>query len=738
LKLKRLKLSRFAWITIVIVAIFAVSIVATGYYYYVVPHSTRLRILYTHSDQMVSEVVNNFADWYKERYGRSIEVTFTSTDPQLTYETVTNPHRKPEAEIWWGGPLSLFEEASDNLLLYNSTQKSEMNATCHSCPLMDLNQSTPRWYAASLYALGIMYDETNSLKPQTWADLLKEEYEGNIAMVDPTTSEFTQSFIMLVLQNQNWTEGWEYLVRLAAFIKDYDSVETTSVMKVASGYLPIAVVPDFYAYDRIQELEGVGIYSVNFTYLDATVLQPDPIAIIKRGKYIEEAKAFVNYILAEQAQNIIGKYRLPVHPDATVTPPRINPFATNFPGVSNYNKTFEEIGKKIIKDYYTAWITERHEQIKTALEEIREANMTRGTNPNATDYYNLAWKNFTYAGYYINRIEIDTIYNETNGWTLNTEIYTDKWWPVNSTKAYSNAIENAVLSKQAVGPNIPLIAYYPYEVSGHNPSENYTQFLADLDLIKDLGFKGIKMHNVWNYWNANILIQAVDAIADRGLKFVCQLYYYESSEFPENTTRTDEFIAFVSDVASKLRSKDSLLWYALHYPWNWTERETYVNKVNTNEYRKELQRIIDAISANDSVHPIYMVSESIEYYGGTPPYNLTDIAGFGYQPYSDTVDDIRKEEMILENYRYFKEKGLNVYIDEWGVQTGLFEYGRATNETSKAEMIIEFVNYTQNWKIVWCYFGLYDLPTVDWGIANTDNSLKLSGEAMKEALKTDV
>ncbi|MGQ9461180.1 MAG: ABC transporter substrate-binding protein [Candidatus Bathyarchaeaceae archaeon] len=443
MKLKRLKLSKYAWITIAIVAIFAVSIVATGYYYYVLPHRTSLRILSTHPDQMVSEVVNNFAEWYKERYGRSIEVTFTLTDPQSAYETVTSPFRKPEAEIWWGGPLSLFEEASSNLLPYNSTQKSEMNATCHSCPLMDLNQSTPRWYAASLYALGVLYNEhalseLNLPKPQTWADLLKEEYEGNIAMVDPTTSEFTQPFIMLVLQSRNWTEGWEYLVRLAAFIKDYDETETVSVLKVSSGYLPIAVVPDFYAYNRIQELEGIGIHSLNFTYLDAMVLQPDPIAIIKRGKYLEEAKIFIDYILAEQAQNIIGKYRLPVHPDATVTSPRISPFDTNFPSVSNYNKTFEEIAKDIVKDYYRIWVTERHGQepsIKTAWKEIKEANET-------SPYYALAWNNFTMAGYYINRTDIDTIYSVTDGWTKNINSYVDNW-SVASINAYKYAIENA-------------------------------------------------------------------------------------------------------------------------------------------------------------------------------------------------------------------------------------------------------------------------------------------------------
>ena len=435
LKLNVLKLSKSAWVTTIIIAVFAVSIAAVACYYYVIPHPTHLRILYTHPDSMVSDVVNDFKEWY----GRPIEITLTPTDSQSAYETVTNPYRKPEAEIWWGGPLSLFEKASNSLLPYNSTQKSE-NTAVHSCPLMDLDHSTPRWYAASLHALGVMYNELKLSEPQTWADLLGEEYEESVTMVDPTESEFTQPFIMLVIQNQNWTEGWKYLVTLPAFIKDYDINEANSVLKVASGYLPIAIVPDFYAYDKM----AVGIPNMDFTYLDVTVLQPDPIAIIKRGDYLNEAKAFINYILTPRAQNIIGRYRLPVHPDAEVTPPRINPFASNFPSILNYNKTFEEIGKDIVKAYYKVWITERHEQepsIKTAWKEIKDANET-------SPYYNLAWNNFTMAGSYVNRNQIDTIYNVTNGWTetARVESYLDEWSNA-SRNAYNNAIENARKSK---------------------------------------------------------------------------------------------------------------------------------------------------------------------------------------------------------------------------------------------------------------------------------------------------
>jgi ABC-type Fe3+ transport system substrate-binding protein len=416
-----------------------IGVAATTYSYYGMPHPTYLRILYTHSDEMVDEIVRHFERWYQEqpKYGQPIEVTAIHTDPQTAFGKATTIFRKAEAEIWWGGPLSLFKKAYSRLLPYNSSRKSDINLT-YPCPLMDLSGNTPRWYAASLYGLGVMYnehrlDELGLQIPQTWTNLTMENYQRNITMVDPTASESMSPFIMLTLESKNWTGGWEYLVTLSALIEQYDTKEHGSALKVSSDYLPLSVVPDFYAYDRM----AIGIPEIDFTYLDGTVLQPDPIAIIRRGTYIDEAKAFIDYILTQQAQNIIGKYLLPMRQDADTFPSKYSPFAPEFPHIYKYNKTLQEI----ISDYYKTWITERHTQIKNAWREIREANVS-------SPYYELAVSNFTYAGYYINRSELELIYNETESWTNaeNVTSYMNEWRDA-SGKAYNHAIENAWKSK---------------------------------------------------------------------------------------------------------------------------------------------------------------------------------------------------------------------------------------------------------------------------------------------------
>ena len=499
-----MKLSTSTIIVIVIAGIFTVSMTSASYYVYIVPHPTQLRILHNQPDQMINEIIADFKEWY----GRPIEVTLTRADPQTTYETVTTAPWKPNAEIWWGGPLSLFEKAGGALLAYNATPflNGEINETCHSCPLVDLRQNTPRWYAASLYGLGVMYNEDHLInkglsKPQSWTDLALDKYEGNITMTDPITSELLSPFVMLILERENWTDGWEYLVKLSAFIRHYDINEIYSTWEVSSNFLPLAVVPDFYAYDIMSPSAPY----LDFTYLNETVLQPDPIAIFAEGACLSEAKAFINYVLSERAQNIIGKYHLPMREDADEFPSEYSPFDQNFPHVEGYNQTLQEV----IGDYYQTWITEQYDLIRTAWNEIKKIDK-------ASHDYTLAWNNFTYAGHYVDRSEIEAIYNKTNNWT-NTQNMTRYMneWRGNSTIAYSNAANQTITDED--GPSATRVLLETN--MGDITIELYTDMPITTGNFKNLVQQGVYDGNIFHRVISGFMIQggedpSVPAIPD--------------------------------------------------------------------------------------------------------------------------------------------------------------------------------------------------------------------------------
>ena len=74
-----LKLSTSGSILIFLIALFVVGVAATTYYYHKTPHLTYLRILHTHPDEMVDEILGDFEKWYRREYGQPIQVSATHT-----------------------------------------------------------------------------------------------------------------------------------------------------------------------------------------------------------------------------------------------------------------------------------------------------------------------------------------------------------------------------------------------------------------------------------------------------------------------------------------------------------------------------------------------------------------------------------------------------------------------------------------------------------------------------------
>lgn len=280
------------------------------------------------------------------------------------------------------------------------------------------------------------------------------------------------------------------------------------------------------------------------------------------------------------------------------------------------------------------------------------------------------------------------------------------------------------------------VVYYPYETVGHNPKTNWNQFLADVALIKSIGFQGVKLHDVWNFWNDSLIDDALEVFRANNLSVILQLYFYEAQEFPQNDTQINAFIAYVADLAGKIKDKP-FKWYALHYPFYYPQKESYVaNNITHPKYKTALQWIINNITSVDGNHPIYMVSESLEIYNASLPYDLEGVAGYGIQPYSRALNDIQGN-YVSNLYALYKSLGKDVYIDEWGVQTNpLVTHGLASSETAKADMIKNMFNWIKDWDTTICYFGLHDLAreNADWGLVTYTNQLKKSGEMVKKLL----
>ena len=113
----------------------------------------------------------------------------------------------------------------------------------------------------------------------------------------------------------------------------------------------------------------------------------------------------------------------------------------------------------------------------------------------------------------------------------------------------------------------PLVAIYPTAVNWHDPVNNREQFLSGLDLVKSLGFEGVRLHQE-DYENYGY-DRVADDLNDRDLKFVMVLHSWDNSQFPQNETYVDQLIEYFTKIAEQLKNKCNLLWYALDYPYDW-------------------------------------------------------------------------------------------------------------------------------------------------------------------------
>ena len=291
----------------------------------------------------------------------------------------------------------------------------------------------------------------------------------------------------------------------------------------------------------------------------------------------------------------------------------------------------------------------------------------------------------------------------------------------------------------------PLVAIYPSAVPEHDSVNNTEQFLSDLDLVKSLCFEGVRLHqkDYEDYGYGRV----ADDLNDRDLKFVMVLQSWNNSQFPENETYVNQLIAYFKNVADQLKNKCNLLWYAMDYPFDWFRKDDYVNIIYSQEYRSALQSLITNVHSIDRHHPIYLISGMIENVTYPvlfkPPTDFLYVEGYGIMPYSPVwMKDRVDKQRISDWISVYKETGKEVYIAEWGVQTienspnRTYNYGLASNETMKVKMIQEFVDYIYDWDIYWDYFGLHDFPieNSDWGIVYYNNTLKPSGQVMKEVL----
>lgn len=154
--------------------------------------------------------------------------------------------------------------------------------------------------------------------PQSWADLLKPEYKGQVAISDPrTTAQGAMSFLAANFamggDESNLQPGFEYFEQLAD-AGNFVPV-APSQANIEKGEAAIALVWDFRGLPIRDTLaDSVEIEVVIPS--DGTTSAPYVAIINKYGAHKDAAKLFLEYVLSDEGQIIQSKaYARPIRSD---------------------------------------------------------------------------------------------------------------------------------------------------------------------------------------------------------------------------------------------------------------------------------------------------------------------------------------------------------------------------------------------------------------------------------------
>jgi len=245
-------------------------------------------------------MADKIAASFTEKTGVEVEM-FQGTTGEILARLETekdNPIADVVIMASWADGLKMIEE--DQLMSY-APQNSEN---------IYWADADNKIFGTSASALGVIYNTT--IIPELNADWNElgsnPEYKDQIVIPDPLKSgsckDFLSGFVNVYGDDgQAIIDSW---VSNGVSIPGANKAALEAVVTGEKGILIAGV--DYNGYDAIAKGEPLGIYYPK----SGTVINPRPAMILKTSKNVDNAKAYMDYLLSDDAQQLVGDaYLLP-------------------------------------------------------------------------------------------------------------------------------------------------------------------------------------------------------------------------------------------------------------------------------------------------------------------------------------------------------------------------------------------------------------------------------------------
>jgi iron(III) transport system substrate-binding protein len=295
--------------------------------------STPLLIITPNGEGIRREFSDAFNAWHQKKYGTTVDVRyvlFGGASDIVKYFEATKPTYQQlgtyKVDLAWGGGDVLFDMqlkkpgylqplTLDPAVMAKAFPKPDLGGLA----LYDRSKP-PSWFGTALSSFGICFnrDVVRYLglpDPKTWNDLANPKYAGWIIAADPTTSSSAKAAFLAVVEramadasakgkseDDGWADGMGLLRQIAANCREFTDGSGVVPNLIGAGDVAAGMTIDFYARSQ-----AAAIGSNRMGYVEpanATVINPDPIALIKGAEHAELAKQFITFVLSEEGQRL--------------------------------------------------------------------------------------------------------------------------------------------------------------------------------------------------------------------------------------------------------------------------------------------------------------------------------------------------------------------------------------------------------------------------------------------------
>lgn len=164
----------------------------------------------------------------------------------------------------------------------------------------------------ALSGFGIVYNrdilrELNISEPTSWSDLTDPRLAGWVALADPRLSGSVATTYESVLYSYGWEQGWRTLRAMCGNARYFSNTSQKVPLDVSQGQAAVGTAIDFYGRFQSQSIlrGGESPEQSRVGYVDPpgeTLIDPDPVSILRAGPQPEIARRFVEFLMSEEGQ----------------------------------------------------------------------------------------------------------------------------------------------------------------------------------------------------------------------------------------------------------------------------------------------------------------------------------------------------------------------------------------------------------------------------------------------------